>query len=388
MAYNKAPLIAHVIHRLAIGGLENGLINLINHIQKDKYRHVIICLTESSEFSDRIIRDDITIYELKKSEGKDVGLYLRLWKLLRKIRPDIVHSRNLSTIEASLVAALAGVPIRIHSEHGRDIFELDGKHRRYIQLRRFFAPFIHQYIALSKDLQNWLVNEVKINRKKVVQLYNGVDTERFHTAGDEKATRHHMPLGFADSDTIVIGTVGRLEVVKDQLTLVKAFIELQYSEPDIHVQLRLVLFGDGSLRPKIESMVYEAGIQDQIWLAGSREDVPKILHELDIFVLPSLNEGISNTILEAMASGLPVVATKVGGNPELVQEGVTGTLVSADDPKAMAEVLRSYVVNPKLGYIQGRAGRQRVEEFFSLTAMMQCYQAVYDNLLSAKGLKS
>lgn len=387
MTTANAPLIAHIIHRLNVGGLENGLVNLINHLPDEKYRHAIICLTESSGFAERIRREDVEIYELHKCEGKDPGLYLYMWKLLRKIKPAIVHTRNLSALEGSVIATLAGVPVRIHGEHGRDIYDLHGKHKRYQQLRRCCAPFIHRFIALSRDLEGWLADEVRINPKKIIQLYNGVETEYFHSAGVEKRQRYSMPAGFADSSCMVIGTVGRLEPVKDQLTLARAFIELWQKESAWQDRLRLVLLGDGSLRPRIETLLNEAGLRQQVWLAGRRDDVAEILRELDIFVLPSLGEGISNTILEAMASGLPVVATNVGGNPELVEEGVTGRLVPLNEPVAMADALRAYLKNPEMGQCHGQAGRQRVDEFFSLTTMMKRYQAVYDALLMAKGLE-
>ena len=387
MSTQESSLIAHVIHRLNVGGLENGLVNLINNLPDDKYQHAVICLTESTEFVRRIQRADVEIYELHKRDGKDLAIYLRLWKLLRKIKPDIVHTRNLSALEVSVIAALAGVPIRIHGEHGRDIYDLHGKHKRYQQLRRFCARFIHYFIALSQDLEDWLANDVGISREKIVQIYNGVDVERFYPAGEQKSERLSMPAGFADASSIVIGTVGRLEPVKDQLTLVRAFIELWRTKAEWQAQLRLVLVGDGSLRLRIEAMLDKAGIKEQVWLAGSRDNVPDILRELDIFVLPSLGEGISNTILEAMASGLPVVATCVGGNPELVQDGVTGTLVQPNDFEAMAETLCTYLKDTVYAHQQGLAGRQRVVQLFSLTSMMRCYELVYDALLMARKLE-
>ena len=381
MPNSKVPLIAHVIHRLNVGGLENGLVNLINNLPDNKYRHAIICLTESSEFSNRIRRDDIEIYELHKRDGKDPGFYFRLWKLLRRIKPAIVHTRNLSALESGVVAALAGVPVRIHGEHGRDIYDLYGKHKRYNQLRRFCAPFIHRFIALSQDLEGWLVDDVRIKREKVVQFYNGVDTTRFHPASEEKILRDSMPAKFADQNSIVIGTVGRLEAVKDQLTLLRAFIELCKVMPEWKNQLRLVLIGDGSLRPKIEALIDEADIRTQVWLAGNLEDVSTILRDIDVFVLPSLGEGISNTILEAMACGLPVVATNVGGNPELVQQGLTGCLVKPNAPSQMAMALRGYVAAVELRLKQGKAGRIVVEECFSLNKMLQNYMELYDGFI-------
>ena len=380
-----SPLVLHVIHRFDVGGMENGLVNLINNMPPEHYRHAIVCLTESSEFKQRINRNDVDIYELHKRKGKDIAIYFRLWKLFRKIRPSIVHTRNIAALESAVIAAVAGVPIRIHGEHGRDIYDLYGKNKKYQQLRRICSPFIHRFVAVSQDLESWLYDEVGISPSKVIQIYNGVDAERFQPVKTNRKNNQHMPLGFINDDSIVIGTVGRLEPVKDQLTLIQAFIWLLEAEPSRRDWLRLVLIGDGSLRPKIEEMLTKANAMELVWLAGSRNDVPEIMREFDIFVLPSLGEGISNTILEAMASGLPVVATHVGGNSELIEEGLTGQLVPADDSESLAVALTEYIENSELRSAQGKAARQRVQEIFSITSMMHHYHDVYDNLLTARG---
>ncbi len=385
MVSQQPVLIAHVIHRLNVGGLENGLVNLINNMPDDKYIHVIICLTTSSDFEKRI-KKNVRVYELHKRDGKDLSIYYRLWKLLRKLRPTIVHTRNLSALESGVVAALAGTPVRVHGEHGRDIYDLYGNNAKYKRLRRICSPFIHRFIALSADLESWLGRDVKISPHKIVQLYNGVDTRKFRPRTATSPDSGKFPRGFLSADSIVIGTVGRLEPVKDQLTLLHAFFRLRQIAPELWNQCRLVLLGDGPLRAKIDQILLQEDEQSrkQVWLAGTRNDVPEILRNMHIFVLPSLGEGISNTILEAMASGLPIVATRVGGNAELVQEDLTGRLVPADDPESMAAALRDYLVDPAQRQAHGQAGRKRVEKLFSLSGMVQRYQAVYEDLLTAK----
>ncbi len=370
-------LIAHVLHRFDVGGLENGVVNLINRIPTDQYRHAIIAMTECTDFAKRLSNPNVTLHAIHKREGKDLGSYLRLWRLLRQLRPRIVHSRNLSAIEAAVVAALAGVPHRVHGEHGRDVHDIDGTNKKYLQLRRFCQPFIQRYIPLSQDLEQWLKQTVGVPAAKVVQLYNGVDSQRFSATADNDPVLVNE--AFFAPDSIVIGTAGRMMTVKDQPTLVKAFIELLALLPDKREQLRLVLIGDGPLTQTCEELIHAAGIKEQCWLAGSRDDVPQLMRCLNLFVLPSLAEGISNTILEAMATGLPVVATRVGGNAELVLEGKTGTLVPAADPASMAKALAEYVTMPDLMQTHGAAGRIRVESDFSMEKMVQSYMAVYDS---------
>lgn len=376
---NQVPLIAHVIFRLTIGGLENGLVNLINHMPADRYRHAIVCLTDYTDFHQRITRENVHFYSLHKHAGVDFGLYRRVWALLRRLRPAIVHTRNLSAMEMQLPAFLAGVPCRVHSEHGREGADLDGKHRHYNLLRRALRPFIHTYIPLSRDLEQWLHSQIGVRPEHLAQIYNGVDVAKFRRASAERAP---LPVpGFAPSGTIVIGTVGRMAVVKDQLTLVRAFLQLLQRDPRARQSLRLVMVGDGPLRGEASRLLQEAGAAELAWLPGDRNDIPELLRALDIFVLPSLSEGISNTILEAMATGLPVVATRVGGNPELVQDGITGTLVPHSDPAAMADALSHLVREPQLPARWGAAGRARAVREFSIERMVARYIEVYDALL-------
>jgi sugar transferase (PEP-CTERM/EpsH1 system associated) len=372
------PLIAHVIYRLDVGGLENGLVNIINRIPAERYRHAIISLTDISTFRQRISRQDVALFALHKRPGNDVAMLVKLWRIFRDLRPDIVHSRNLAAMEAQLPAWLAGVPCRVHGEHGRDVFDLDGTSRKYRWVRRLYRPLIQRYIALSQELNDYLHIGVGVKTSRLRTICNGVDVERFRPAG-ETHRESVLPRGFACGDGLLIGSVGRLEAVKDQLTLVRAFSELCRQRPDER-GLRLVLVGDGSLRPQIDQLVVEQGIEDRVWLAGSREDVPQLLSALDVFVLPSLAEGISNTILEAMACALPVVATRVGGNEELVREGETGFLVPRADPQAMARALLAYVDDATLRHEHGSAARKRAEDVFSISGMAERYQEVYDEL--------
>lgn len=363
---NEPPLIAHVIYRLDIGGLENGLVNLINRIPEDLCRHVILCLKDHTDFRDRIQRRDVTVIDLNKREGHDFRMMWRLWWLFRKLRPQIVHTRNLAALDAVVPAALAGVPLRIHGEHGRDMQDLDGSNVRHRQVRRALFPFVHRIIALSRDLESYLGNKVGVKRNRIVQIYNGVDSQRFHPAVAKNGA------------VTVFGSVGRLQAVKDPLTLVRAFIRLLDMAPPLRTRVRLLMVGDGPLRQEAASLLEKTGCADLAELTGAREDVPHLMRQMDVFILPSLAEGISNTLLEAMATGLPVVATRVGGNSELVEQGVTGLLVPSADPDAMAQAMLRYATEPALREAHGHAARRTVEHRFSMDAMVNAYLQVYD----------
>ncbi|MDO8932216.1 MAG: TIGR03088 family PEP-CTERM/XrtA system glycosyltransferase [Rhodocyclaceae bacterium] len=378
MTDDARPLVVHVVFRFDVGGLENGVVNLINHMPAEAYRHAIIALTEVTDFRQRIARDDVQFISLHKPPGHLFALYPRLYRLFRELKPAIVHSRNLAALEVTVPAWLAGVPVRIHGEHGRDVGDLDGANKKYQWVRRLFNPFVSHFVALSRDLENYLTDRVGIPARKVTQIYNGVDASRFHPAEAMPAI-NDCP--FNRPEHWLVGTVGRMQTVKDQTLLARAFIRALELKPELKMRLRLVMVGDGPLRAEAQQLLAAAGVAELAWLPGERHDVPDILRGLDCFILPSLAEGISNTILEAMATELPVIATQVGGNPELVSERHTGKLVPAGDPEAMALAIINYATHPEQARAAGRAGKAVVEDRFSLDAMVGAYRGLYDRLL-------
>jgi sugar transferase (PEP-CTERM/EpsH1 system associated) len=381
------PLILHVVFRFAVGGLENGVVNLINRMSANAWRHGIIALTDVSEsFCSRLKREDITCIALGKPPGHLIPLYPRLVRIFREQRPAIVHTRNLAALEAVVPAWFAGVPVRIHGEHGRDFSDIDGRKRRYKLVRQLYRPFVHQYVALSHDLENYLTSSVGVPSDRVEHIYNGVDSERFRNPVGTRIAVDGSP--FNDPSLFVVGTVGRLDPVKDQTSLVRAFARALAMSPGAAQRLRLVLVGDGPLREEAEAIVRTAKIESLVWFAGERNDVPELMKGLDCFVLPSLAEGISNTILEAMSSGLPVIATRVGANADLMEEGLSGRLVPRGNPQAIAEELLAYSSQPRLARRHGHAGRQIVERRFSLDRMVGDYENLYRRLLKARGVNA
>jgi sugar transferase (PEP-CTERM/EpsH1 system associated) len=378
------PLIVHVIYHLGVGGLENGLVNLINNIPPDRYRHAIVCLKGYSDFRRRIVRENVEIIALHKREGHDLTVYFNLFKTLRRLKPDIVHTRNLGTMEGQVIAAVAGARARVHGEHGRDVFDLYGENRKYNLLRKAIRPFVNHFIAVSRDLEGWLATTVGAVPNRINQIYNGVDSQRFHPrkqAEDRGAQLTDVPAGFFSENTFVIGSVGRMTAVKNFPSLIQAFLLLLKEVPFAHAQMRLIIVGEGNSRQACLELLRNAGAEALAWLPGESADVPHLMRAMDLFVLPSLGEGISNTILEAMSTGLPVVATRVGGNEELVKEGITGTLVPPDEPEALMKAILWYYRNPALLTSQGRAARQHIETGFSIEAMTEGYIRVYDKAL-------
>lgn len=377
----KPPLILHVIHHLFIGGMENGLVNLINNIPSSAYRHAIACIEDYSDFRNRITQPDVDIFALHRSRIGTWKLRFEIYRLCKKLKPAIVHTRNLSGLDALLPAKFAGVPQCIHGEHGWDVDNLDGRKWRPALLRRLHSPFINRYITVSKDLEQYLINRVGISRTRITQIYNGVDTDRF--APPLVKSFDGLPIELHRSDLILIGTVGRIQPVKDHVTLVHAFAHLIENHSNFKSRLRLIIVGDGPLLTELRAVVHSLKLDSLVWLPGALKNIPDILRTFDVFVLPSLNEGISNTILEAMATGLPIVASAAGGNSELVDDGVCGQLFPTRDIYRLSQILARYTQSVSLRQKHGQTARQVALAQYSLQNMVMRYKEIYDTALQS-----
>lgn len=375
------PLILHAIHHLVVGGMENGLINLINEMPESRFRHMIVCIEDFSDFRERLVRSDVKVVALHRSHIGILKLRAEIFRLCRHLRPIIVHSRNMSGLDALLPARIAGVRYCVHSEHGWDVDNLNGEKWKPALLRRLHSPLVDRYITVSKHLKSYLVDRVGINASRITQIYNGVDTAHF--APVPNRPMDVLPRNFADQDSIVFGSVGRIQPIKDQKTLVHAFAALSRSVGIGH-KVRLVIAGSGPQLPTLRQLVESLGIMSKTWLPGTVSNVHEIMRALDVFVLPSLSEGISNTILEAMATGLPIVATGVGGNLELVEEQCTGRFFDPGDIQLLTQLLAEYAADPSLRHSQARRARQAAIERFSLTKMVKNYQDIYEQLCFSK----
>ncbi len=363
--------ILHILHALGVGGLENGVVNLVNHLDFEQFEHEICCVTQSGAMAQRLTRR-VKIHEIGKGAGRTYLLPLRIAALIRKVHPDIVHTRNWGTIDGVIGARLAGVKNVVHGEHGREATDPNGANYRRQIFRRLLAPAISRFVTVSSDLEEWLVKDVGVLPSKVRQIINGVDTAKFFPAVNRREVKRKF--GFTDS-RVLVGIVGRLDAVKDHPTLIKA----------IHAQaqsIHLLIIGSGPMEENLRSLVAQLKIDSRVSFLGVRSDIPELMKAMDVFVLPSIAEGISNTILEAMSSGLPVVASRVGGNPELVIPGETGELFEAGKFEELAGILSTYCSDPALIELHGHQGRARVEEYFSLDVMVQKYAEMYRSLVA------
>jgi sugar transferase (PEP-CTERM/EpsH1 system associated) len=353
------------------------VVSLINRTG-ERYRHAVVSLTGFGAMRGQIADATVPCVALHKKPGKDWLCHVRLWRTLRQLRPDMVQTYNLGTLDLGPVVRMAGVRRLVHAEHGRDAADPTGDNLRYQRLRRWMAPFVDRHVAVSPDLQRWLIDVVGLRAARVDYIANGVDLDAFRAASPRSGARPILG-DFAPPGTLLIGNVARLDKVKDHAGLLRAFQRLHAA--DENGAYRLAIVGDGPERAALERQVAALGLTSVVRLLGNREDVAELLAECDVFVLSSIAEGMPVTLLEAMAARLPIVATDVGGVAAVVEADVTGTLVPPRDARALADALRGYLDDAERRRRHGEAGYLRATARFSLAAMVSAYTALYGDLL-------
>lgn len=374
-AHGDVPLVAHLVYSFGCGGLQTLVAECVNRMPVQNYRHAVICLTGTKDEAGRIRRADVVFHDLNKPPGNSVSTHLKLWRLLRRLRPTVLHTYNIGTIEYQATALLAGVPVRIHAEHGRDSIEIDGKHGKYNLLRRLLTPILDAYVPVSADLGNWLRHTIGVPEHKIAMVINGVDTERYVS---------HDGAAMAAPRPCWIGTVGRVDRIKNHAGLLDIFEILLARFPAPEFDLRLAIVGDGPLLATLRDRVASQGWGDRVTLAGARSDIADIMRGLSIFVLPSHSEATPVVILEAMATALPVVASRVGGIPQVVLDQQTGLLADPANVASFVDAISTYISNPRLRKEHGAAGRAHIEKSYSVDAMAAGYDALYTRHMGRK----
>jgi sugar transferase (PEP-CTERM/EpsH1 system associated) len=361
--------VVHVVFGLGVGGLENGLVNLVSGTDPERFDHTVLCMKTLGPNAARLEAAGARVELVGRLHSRNLLIIPKLYRRLRRLRPHIVHTRNFGTVDAIVAARLARIRVVVHGEHGWDTADMDGTSRRRRRVRLRLASRIRRFIAVSEHIGSWLADHGDAIASKVTVIHNGVDIRRFAA---ERRCR-------ASPEDFTIGTAGRFAPVKDQASLIEAFNRLATDFP----RARLLIVGEGDLDEQLHTAARTSEHQGRIEIRPTTPDMPEVYREMDLFALPSLNEGISNTILEAMASGLPVVASSVGGNPELVVEGVTGTLVEPARPGRLADAMKAYLARPELAMAHGTAGCKRATEHFSLERMQTAYERLYTDVLRA-----
>jgi glycosyltransferase involved in cell wall biosynthesis len=347
-------LVAETIHRLG-----------------SRIEPVIFCLDEVGALGERVRREGVEVLAFGRRPGLDLSVSWRMAKEIRRRELDVIHAHQYTPFFYSAIAGrLSGSPPRlIFTEHGRhfpDVVPL----RRRIANRLLFGRLADRINAVSEFSARSLRERDGFSRTRIDVIQNGVDSPRYGGANNRAAVRARLGLERARR---YIAAVARFHPVKDHRTLLRAFADVAHSKPDVD----LLLVGDGPLRGELERLTHELKISDRTRFLGVRDDVADILRAADVFALTSLSEAASITLLEAMASETPVVATAVGGNPEIVRDGIDGLLVPRRDPSAIATALIRVLDDPRMARAMGLAAAERVRSQFCLERTVEQYYGLY-----------
>ena len=366
-ACNPKPVrVVHLVTTLNIGGLEMVVLNLTRCCDRSRFQPHVICLGEIGDLESCFREADVPVESLGYV-GQGTGRTLfRLTRSLHRIRPHILHTHNTSPhLLGALAGSMVSVPVLVHTKHGRNYVDRG----KTVAGNRLASCLSDSIVSVSHDARQVAREVERVPASKIQVIHNGIDLARFPIPNGRPGPNGRRAI-----------TVARLNPIKDQHTLLKAARLVADADPGF----RLDLVGDGELRDDLVALCNSLGLQDHVCFLGSRDDVRCQLAAADVFVLSSLSEGISLTLLEAMASGLPVVATAVGGNSEVVVDGKTGILVPPCNPERLASAIGAILASPEMARQMGCAGRRRVETEFDLSRVVARYEGLYLSLLKKK----
>ncbi|HIE52686.1 MAG TPA: glycosyltransferase [Armatimonadetes bacterium] len=365
---HQSVKILHTVLSLQVGGVEKLVVALVKKLDRARFRPAVCALQEGGPLEEELRAAGVEVFVLGKREGVDWRLLRRLARLLRQEGIGLLHTHNSAPLfYGPLAAWRARTPVVVHTQHSK----LRPENEKLRRLTRWLSRRVSHFISDAGDVTQDLVAQLGVPPEKVSTIPNGVDLEAFAPLPDRAAVRAELGL---PPDGPLVACVGRLVPVKDHPTLLRAWREVRKAVPTAH----LLLIGAGPLQRELEGLARDLQVASSVHFLGQRNDVPQLLGLCEAAVLSSRSEGLSVALLEAMAARLPVVATRVGGNPEVVQAGETGLLVPPAEPAALAAALRELLQNPARAREMGAAGRARVEAQFSLERMVQAYQEVYE----------
>lgn len=354
--------ILHIVISFETGGLERFVLDLIR-LSADHFNHRVVCLERLGELVTSGGLVNITSLDMKP--GLQFKSIVGLCSIVKANQIDLIHTHNEKALFYGAIAGLlSGVPV-VHTKHGKNPITLRARLRNNL-----LARLCKKIIAVSRDAALQCIEEEHISANKVMVILNGVDIDAFATRMDAQLCRSSLGI---DDGVPIIGIVARLAEVKDHSTLFQACKILS----DNRIDFRLLVIGDGPLKSKLVKLADSLGLENTIIFTGTRHDIPDLLNTMDIFVLSSISEGISLTLIEAMSCYLPIVATNVGGNPEVIIDGETGFLVPSQNAEALADKLMLLMKMPDVRRRMGEAGRDRAVKLFSMQKAVMNYEKCY-----------
>lgn len=370
--------ITHFVENLNRGGLERVVINLVLAQRAAGHDCRVICLHEAGTLAHELIEHGVPVDACNKRDGTDLRALMFARRVLRTHGTDILHSHNIIAHDHAVLAAWGlRKDLVINTRHGMGM--PPQPNAREWLYRRCMRGTDH-IVAVCESAKRNLIKQGHLPAEKFVVVPNGIHVERF-TAASAQAHRRMTQLLEVSDSTRVIGCVGRLNWAKDLATLIRAFALLRGRQPDTV----LALIGDGSLRQELVDLAAAEGVAAQVRFLGDRSDVRELLQGLDVFAMSSVSEGYSIALLEACASAVPIVATAVGGNAEIVRDGVSGRVVPPRDPRVFADALFDVLADLDRARAMGRAGREWAFEHGTFDGMVGRYQALYERRLPKDG---
>lgn len=370
----------HVVHcvlSLNIGGLERNVVNQVREGQKLGQRVSVVCLDEPGILAPKVEALGVTPLVLGRRAGLRPGMILRVRRALAELRPDVVHTHQRATLfYAGAAARMLGVPVVVHTEHTREAYDTRFRTRLLGQLS---GNFCDVFYCLTQEFADLVCETGVAPANKVRIIQNGIDissfTESLDTTIDIRKV-HGIP-----RDAPLIGVVARHTSVKALDVLIRAFARVRQTIP----AARLVLVGDGPLRSDLERLAIDLGMNDAMHFAGFQPHSGPYLRAMDVFTLSSREEGMPQSALEAAMVGVPIVASRVGGIPEVVQDGVTGLLVNFGDGEAHARALCRLLNDRVYARSLADAARERVRNVFCVRRMAAEYHRDFLRILGGRG---
>jgi glycosyltransferase involved in cell wall biosynthesis len=366
--------VVHLVLSLETGGMERFVYEHCIGIDKKKFNVSVCCIDRLGGFYQNLVDNGFKVDLLQKNQKHfDYFFPFRLRKYLISNEIDVLHIHSGAFFLGSFAGFMAKTKGIIYTEHGRHLVEP----KIIFLLDKISCLFTDRIVVVSPDLKKHLTEKIKLPEKKIITIINGVDTNCFSPR--EKSKNLLAQFGLKKSSKI-IGTVGRLADIKDHATLIKAFKIVLDNIPES----KLIIVGDGPCENYLKDLSVELGIYGSVIFTGNQKDIQQILNLFDVFVLPSLREGTSLSLLEAMASGVAPIVTNVGGNPNVVKNGYNGYLVKPGDFGGMALMITDFFKDfAKIDYIKNNA-RKSVQDKFSLDKNIELYIKIYLELFESK----
>jgi sugar transferase (PEP-CTERM/EpsH1 system associated) len=363
--------ILHIVHSLNTGGLERVVVDLAVYLKRKGSDQAICCLADRGNLAKSAEVNGVPLFQTNKGEGLDLLLPMRLSRIMKRGKYDLIHTHNDAGIVYGFPAAsMCGIRSIVHTDHG--IEPKTASHCSLNMIKKLFMKRTSCIVAVSQDLKRTIISDSGIMNHELKVVMNGIDPCRYYGKYDTSEIRKSVGIG---RDRFIIGHIARLVPLKNQEFLLQIIRELK----NLNLPITLMAVGEGPMRKRLQELCINYEIQNEVVFLGERTDIPQLLSIMDLFVLTSITEGISITILEAMAAGIPVLASKVGGNPEIIDDSISGFLINLNEPFKWIMKAKELFDDQHMRKRIGKQAQEVIRRKFSLDVMADQYERIYKN---------